>query len=562
MQSSQYSKYNHSYACIYMQSCNSVDIQFREYNSSTMDALRIVSTVAPPSLIRPQFSKPIFTLSFTYKRSNLTPFPKTKLNKFNAISPPFSTQPEAETDTDTENLDHQDEKFDWFSHWYALSPVADLDKRAPRGIKAMGLDVVVWWDKNENAWKVFDDRCPHRLAPLSEGRIDQWGRLQCVYHGWCFGGSGDCKLIPQAPRDGPAVHSSPKACVGVYPSTTQNGIVWFWPSTDPKYKDILTKKKPPYIPELDDPSYFERTVMFARDIPYGYEVLVENLMDPSHVPYSHIGIMTYAPPPSVKLDREGGSPIDISMQRTDKNGFTATEHQGREWSFISPSIVKGSLTIKESLNNTKGELVQRPPGRHHHIFFCTPVSPGKSRFIGVGPRNFKLWMDPFVLRWMHHIVLNLVIDSDLCLVRVQEEKLMEVGFSNWQKACFVPGKADTMVVAFRKWLKKYAGGQIHWGTKFIGTPPLILPREQLMDRYWSHVVHCSSCSGAYKGFNTLKISLQVLSVASLAIMATTKSIARRNTLAAASILCFVGSKWLSHFIYKTFHFHDYNHAFK
>ncbi|KAF5768230.1 putative pheophorbide a oxygenase [Helianthus annuus] len=282
-----------------MQSCNSLDIQFTEDNSSTMEALRIVSTVAPPSLIRAQFSKPIFTLSFTHKRSNLTPFPKTKLNKFNAISPTFSTQPEAktDTDTDTENLDHQGEKFDWFSHWYALSPVDDLDKRAPRAIKAMGLDVVVWWDKNENEWKVFDDRCPHRLAPLSEGRIDQWGRLQCVYHGWCFGGSGDCKFIPQAPRDGPAVHSSPKACVGVYPSTTQNRIVWFWPSTDPKYKDILAKKKPPYIPELDDPSYFDRTVMYTRDMPYGYEVLVENLVDPSHVPYSHAGIMPNASPP-------------------------------------------------------------------------------------------------------------------------------------------------------------------------------------------------------------------------------------------------------------------------
>ncbi|KAJ0703203.1 putative pheophorbide a oxygenase [Helianthus annuus] len=108
-------------------------------------------------------------------------------------------------------------------------PVCDLDKRAPHGKK------------------VLDDRCPHRLAPLSEGRIDQWGRLQCVYHGWCFGGSGDCKFIPQAPPDGPLVndftcdfisnnfiltkcvqvHTSQKACVSVYPSTVHNGIVWF-----------------------------------------------------------------------------------------------------------------------------------------------------------------------------------------------------------------------------------------------------------------------------------------------------------------------------------------------
>ncbi|KAF4357542.1 hypothetical protein G4B88_026921 [Cannabis sativa] len=57
-------------------------------------------------------------------------------------------------------------------------PVCDLDKRRPHGKKVMGIDVVVWWDKNESEWKVFDDSCPHRLAPLSEGRIDQWGRLQ------------------------------------------------------------------------------------------------------------------------------------------------------------------------------------------------------------------------------------------------------------------------------------------------------------------------------------------------------------------------------------------------
>lgn len=168
-------------------------------------------------------------------------------------------------------------------------PVCDLDKRVPHAKKVIGLDVVVWWDRNESAWRVFDDACPHRLAPLSEGRIDQLGRLQCVYHGWCFNGSGDCKFIPQAPPDGPPVNTFKKACVAAYPSTVQNDIVWFWPNTDPQYKDILMKKRPPYIPELDDPSYARS--MGNRDIPYGYEVLIENLMDPAHVPYAHYGIM-------------------------------------------------------------------------------------------------------------------------------------------------------------------------------------------------------------------------------------------------------------------------------
>lgn len=103
-------------------------------------------------------------------------------------------------------IQESEEKFDWFSKWYPISPVCDLDKRVPHAKTVMGLEVVVWWDKMERKWQVFDDKCPHRLAPLSEGRIDQWGRLQCVYHGWCFDGAGDCKFIPQAPPDGPPVN--------------------------------------------------------------------------------------------------------------------------------------------------------------------------------------------------------------------------------------------------------------------------------------------------------------------------------------------------------------------
>ena len=109
-----------------------------------------------------------------------------------------NTDPDLETAT-------PDEKFEWFSQWYPVMPVCDLDKRVPHAKKILGIDVVVWWDRNESAWKVFDDTCPHRLAPLSQGRIDQWGRLQCVYHGWCFNGTGDCKFVPQATPDGPPV---------------------------------------------------------------------------------------------------------------------------------------------------------------------------------------------------------------------------------------------------------------------------------------------------------------------------------------------------------------------
>ncbi|KAL5832377.1 hypothetical protein ACOSQ4_017731 [Xanthoceras sorbifolium] len=379
------------------------------------------------------------------------------------------------------------ENFDWFSQWYPVMPVCELDKRVPHAKKILGIDVVVWWDRNESAWKVFDDTCPHRLAPLSQGRIDQWGRLQCVYHGWCFNGSGHCKFIPQAPPDGPPVHTFKKACVGVYPSTVQNEIVWFWPSTDPKYTDIVKKKKPPFIPELDDPS--STNSFMNRDFPYGYEVLVENLMDPAHVPYAHYGIMQLDQPPKAKVDREGGKPLEVSVKKLDTNGFVGRQEWGNV-KFTAPCTFcmyndpvdvqgNGSASFTRTDKTICGQNFREQPSTVF-FFFCIPVSPGNSRLIWGFNKNVESWIEKIILQWLFHMKLNLLVDSDLYLLHIEERKIMEVGAANWQKACFVPTRLDALVVGFRRWLNKYAGCQFNWGGKFNGTDlPPTQPKEQV-----------------------------------------------------------------------------------
>ncbi|CAN6303113.1 unnamed protein product [Urochloa humidicola] len=181
------------------------------------------------------------------------------------------------------------EQFDWLDQWYPFAPVGDLDPCVPHGKTVLGLAVVAWFDRGTGEWRVFDDACPHRLAPLSEGLIDDKGRLQCVYHGWCFDGAGACKFIPQAPALGPPVHTNPKACVASYPCVVQNNILWFYPRAVPEYRDVLQRKRPPLIPEIDGPGSV--AVYGIRDLPYGYDILVENLFDPAHVPYAHKGIL-------------------------------------------------------------------------------------------------------------------------------------------------------------------------------------------------------------------------------------------------------------------------------
>lgn len=66
---------------------------------------------------------------------------------------------------------------------------------------------------------------------------------------------------------------------------------------------------------------------------------------------------------------------------------------------------------------------------------------------------------------------------------MKEHKLKEIGPYNWHKACYMPTKADAIVVAFRRWLNKYAGGQVDWRAKYNGDLPPTPPREQLLDRF-------------------------------------------------------------------------------
>lgn len=179
---------------------------------------------------------------------------------------------------------------------------------------------------------------------------------------------------------------------------------------------------------------------------------------------------------------------------------------------------------------------------------------------------------------------------------IQERKIKEIGAVNWHKSCYVPTKADAMVVSFRRWLNKYGGTQVDWRNKYSGELPLTPPREQLFDRlnqdnphfivpcrpyqfrkvisrfvlqifrYWSHTVKCSSCSVAYKMLNALEIVLQVASVSLIAIVAAAKqgtvSVSARYGLVAMALMCFISSKWVSHFVYRTFRYHDYDHAFR
>ena len=71
-----------------------------------------------------------------------------------------------------------------------------------------GKRLVVWQSGDDGAFSTMDDACPHKLAPLSLGKVTDDGGLMCRYHGWCFNSSGKCTKIPMATSEARSVRAA------------------------------------------------------------------------------------------------------------------------------------------------------------------------------------------------------------------------------------------------------------------------------------------------------------------------------------------------------------------
>ena len=217
--------------------------------------------------------------------------------------------------------------FAWPAEWYPVAPVQDLARDRPNKLTLLGMDLVVWRHAPSDTWRVFRDVCPHRLVPLSEGRVEPSGVLQCAYHGWEFGETGACVRIPQLGRglceDSPSVRSE-RACAVAFPAQVRQGLLWVFPTAD---EALAGAKAPALIPELDDPSFVDATDFFVRDMPYSWEVLVENLCDPAHIPFAHHSLMNGA---GVRQWRPPGARVRVRARATGfGRGVTRTHARAR-----------------------------------------------------------------------------------------------------------------------------------------------------------------------------------------------------------------------------------------
>lgn len=157
--------------------------------------------------------------------------------------------------------------------WYVAGWVQDLEIETPFAMTVLGERIVIW-RTGSGAIHALEDRCVHRLAPLSLGRCEG-ERLRCMYHGLLFDPDGSVVEIPGQDK------IPPRARVRRYPVTERHSWVWVWMG-DPELAD--DELIPPAV-GLDHPDY----ILGHGQLDYAAEarLINDNLLDFSHLTFVH-----------------------------------------------------------------------------------------------------------------------------------------------------------------------------------------------------------------------------------------------------------------------------------
>ena len=122
----------------------------------------------------------------------------------------------------------------------------------------------------------FEDRCPHRLAPLSRGRL-KGDTLECGYHGVTFAADGACVHMPGQETIPNGAH------VRAYRLEERWGWVWIWLGDTARADTALL----PEFHWMAEPGWtpLGGTLHFKAH----YQLLLDNLLDLSHEAFLHAG---------------------------------------------------------------------------------------------------------------------------------------------------------------------------------------------------------------------------------------------------------------------------------
>jgi phenylpropionate dioxygenase-like ring-hydroxylating dioxygenase large terminal subunit len=244
----------------------------------------------------------------------------------------------------------------------------------------------------------------------------------------------------------------------------------------------------PLVPVLDEAGWVVQDTF--RDLPMDALTLLENVLDASHVPFTHHATVGR---------RENAAPVALALTGFDRDGFTGLWEEGprrgklgsQHTRFLAPGLMWHDLTAKGF-------------ARILTVVYAVPTRPGECRLIARFPFQFSSPWPGRLLRlrpqWLQHIGNHTVLEDDQLFLHWQERVIEQRGGRHDAlRQYHLPTQADLYVRALHDWVNRYGG------EPFPGQPlPQRQTRQALMERFEAHTRHCRSCAGADRRLKRLQ----------------------------------------------------------
>lgn len=157
--------------------------------------------------------------------------------------------------------------------WYMAGWSRDFVAGKPSAITLLDEPLVVY-RQADGRITLLEDRCCHRLAPLSHGRVEG-DDIRCLYHGLKFAPTGVCNEVP-------GQRVVPKAMkVRAFAAIERYSAVFVWMGDAACADESLL----PDFVGVDDPRW--HMLPGRMDYNVNFELIQDNLLDLSHISWVH-----------------------------------------------------------------------------------------------------------------------------------------------------------------------------------------------------------------------------------------------------------------------------------
>ena len=287
----------------------------------------------------------------------------------------------------------------------------------------------------------LEDRCAHRHAPLSLGSVEGDG-IRCGYHGLLFGADGVCRQVPgqgQVP---------PQACVRSYAVAERDGWVWLWIGDAARADPAAV----PSLPYFGVPAWAGFQKYFH--VKAACQLFVDNLLDLSHVAFTHAA--------SIGSASAADAPADMEV-RSESDGVRGARvlhdvEPGpfiRAWGGFEGMIERNSSYIWRPPSVMEIRSRFSDPERAITVMVINPITPETattSHFWIGWARDFNLDDAEETARAVEQNTQ--VILEDVRVIEAQQQRL-----SKYPDLQAVPIAADKAVLAVHRYLNRLHAAQ-------------------------------------------------------------------------------------------------------